>query len=246
MQTTEDERHSSSHGHRVSETPRSCRMELARSRRHWLDGPAWLSSLRCDHTSETWSCSSGTALDGPDLMVVCSDFPFVDRLLGQYTAVLGRDFAAYRNHVTRVLNYFFAIAPELRDVQEQVLVAAAFHDLGIWTDRTFDYLGPSKRLALEYLESNGLTYLAPEVAAIIQHHHKIRPYAGPYSSTVEPFRRADLVDLSLGLIGSGIGAHFVHAVKAAYPNAGFHARLTKLSARQLIRSPLHPLPMVHW
>ena len=179
-------------------------------------------------------------------MLVCSDFPFVDHLLGQYAEALGQDFAGYRNHVTRVLNFLFAIAPQLGDVRKQVLVAATFHDLGIWTDRTFDYLGPSKRLALEYLGSSGLSHLAPEVEAIIQHHHKIRPYTGPFSSTVEPFRRADLVDLSVGLIRSGIDTHFLHAVKTAFPNAGFHARLTMLSARQLIRSPLRPLPMVHW
>ena len=34
---------------------------------------------------------------------------------------------------------------------EKIAVATAFHDLGIWTDGTFDYLQPSVRLASAYL-----------------------------------------------------------------------------------------------
>jgi HD superfamily phosphodiesterase len=30
---------------------------------------------------------------------------------------------------------------------EKIAAAAVFHDLGIWTDRTFDYIAPSIALA---------------------------------------------------------------------------------------------------
>jgi hypothetical protein len=38
----------------------------------------------------------------------------------------------------------------------------------------------------------------------------------------------------------------VRAVRARIPNAGFHARLVKLTLRPLVRDPLHPLPMMKW
>jgi hypothetical protein len=179
-------------------------------------------------------------------MLSSTAFPLVDDILATHEDALGPDFFAYRNHVTRVLHFLFAIAPQLRDTEEQVLIAAAFHDLGIWTDRTFDYLAPSCRLAHEYLVSRGLEPSWPEVALIIQQHHKLRAYRGPFALSVESFRRADLVDVSLGLIRFGLAPQFVRSVRGALPNAHFHARLVALTGRQFLRSPLHPLPMVRW
>ena len=34
-------------------------------------------------------------------------------------------------------------------------IAAAFHDIGIWTAGTFDYLEPSVRVAAAYLTGTG-------------------------------------------------------------------------------------------
>lgn len=122
----------------------------------------------------------------------------------------------------------------------------SFHDLGIWTDGTFDYLEPSKRLARNYLAAKGLAHFGPEVEAIIHHHHKLSPYRGAFSSTAESFRQADLVDLSLGIIRFGISPAWVCGVKAEFPNAGFHRRLVALACLQFLRNPLRPLPMVRW
>jgi hypothetical protein len=47
---------------------------------------------------------------------------------------------------------------------EKVAVAAAFHDLGIWTDGTFDYLPPSIRLAREWLGQSGKAEWEPEIS----------------------------------------------------------------------------------
>jgi hypothetical protein len=180
-----------------------------------------------------------------DPVAVRTAFPSVDDALRPFADALGRDHVAYRHHVTRLLNFLFALAPGLRDA-EQVAVAAVFHDLGIWTDRTFDYLGPSRRLAREHLASRGLAHLAPEVEVIIEQHHKLRPYRGPFAPSVEAFRRADLVDLTLGAFRAGLPAPFVREVRAALPNAGFHARLAALTGRQFLRTPLRPLPMLRW
>jgi hypothetical protein len=69
-----------------------------------------------------------------DPVAVRTAFPAVDDALHPLADALGRDHVACRHHVFRVPNFVFALAPELRDA-EQVAVAAAFHDLGIWTDR---------------------------------------------------------------------------------------------------------------
>ncbi len=170
-------------------------------------------------------------------------FPRIDAVLAAFATALGRDRDAYRNHVHRVLNYFAALVPGA--IPEAVLVAAAFHDLGIWTDDTFDYLGPSERLAARYLETHGIE-LAPEVRAIILEHHKLTPYRGPFAATIEPFRCADLVDVSLGVVRAAVPRTRVRAVRAAFPSAGFHRRLVALTCRQLVRTPLRPLPMLRW
>jgi len=180
------------------------------------------------------------------IMPAFSTFPLVDEILQSYAQALGPDLPAYRNHVTRVLHFVFAIAPQLQSTAQPVLIAGAFHDLGIWTARTFDYLDPSSQLAHDYLEAKGLEALWPEVDQIIQQHHKLRAYAGPFEASVEAFRRADLVDLSLGLIRSGLQREFVRAVRMQYPNAHFHKRLVEFTGHQFLRTPLNPLPMMRW
>lgn len=178
-------------------------------------------------------------------MKVHPHFPLAEELIGSFSAELAGDFAAYRNHVCRVLNYFAALTGQPLP-PTAILVAAAFHDLGIWTHRTFDYLPSSVSLAKSCLADRGLGALEEEVCAVIAEHHKIRPYTGRFSSSVETFRQADLVDLSLGAIRFGLPAAFVRAVRTAFPNAGFHRLLARLAARQFMLSPLRPLPMVRW
>lgn len=173
-------------------------------------------------------------------------FPKVDEILELHREALGADLVGYRNHVTRVLHFLFALQPSLRDAGERLLVAAAFHDLGIWTARTFDYLDPSCDLAREYLSAAGGGAHGPEVELVIRQHHKLRAYRGPFVLSVESFRRADLVDVSLGLVRFGLPSGLVRAVRAAFPNAGFHVRLLALTGRQIARSPLRPLPMIRW
>jgi hypothetical protein len=173
-------------------------------------------------------------------------FALVDDILQSHAQALGSDLTAYRNHVTRVLHFVFAIAPHLQSAPQPILIASAFHDLGIWTAHTFDYLDPSSQLAHVYLKARGLEPLWPEVELIVQQHHKLRAYTGPFEDSVEAFRRADLVDLSLGLIRAGIKPKFIQAVRAQFPNAHFHARLVAFTGQQFLRTPLNPLPMLRW
>ena len=170
----------------------------------------------------------------------------VDALLEPWHAALGPDLTGYRNHCRRVAAFALALAPPGPEVAEKLAVAAAFHDLGIWTDRTFDYLAPSRRLARAHLEATGRGDWAEELAAMIDLHHKCTPFTARPDWLVEPFRRADWADVTLGLRRRGLPAALVREVRARHPNAGFHRRLLALSWERLRRHPASPLPMLRW
>ena len=86
---------------------------------------------------------------------VITEIATLDRVLRAHAVGLGGDFVGYRNHAYRVANLCVALTPNGRDQIEKIAVATAFHDLGIWTDGTFDYLRPSVRLARAYLTESG-------------------------------------------------------------------------------------------
>ncbi len=178
-------------------------------------------------------------------MELCRWFPLVEDILDSFSGDLGPDLQRYRNHVYRDLNYFAALHASDRPVPETVQIAAAFHDIGIWTDGTLDYLNPSVAQAHRYLHRQGLESCAPEVETLILEHHKIRPYQGCHAN-VETFRKADQIDVSRGLLRLGIGRSLVHEAHLVFPTLGFHRLLAKLALRQFLRTPLRPLPMFRW
>ena len=152
----------------------------------------------------------------------------------------------YRNHCMRVFHFTRALAPEVPDRDRKIAIAAYFHDLGIWTADTLDYLAPSMALARAHLREYGPASWIAEIDAMISEHHKITPFRDPDFPLVEPFRLADRADVSCGLWRSGLDADFVRAVQDAYPDAGFHRRLLQLGARRLREAPWDPLPMLKW
>ena len=168
----------------------------------------------------------------------------VDDVLDEHREALGRDHAAYRHHVYRVANLCIAQLSRSDEDVEKVAVAAVFHDLGIWTDRTFDYLEPSARLAHDDLTSRGRADWIPEVTAAIAQHHQVSRYRGPHQRLVEAFRRADWMDVTLGLRSHGQSRARLRAAVAEWPRAGFHLMLTRLALRRLTTHPWNPLPMV--
>jgi hypothetical protein len=189
----------------------------------------------------------------------------IDEILGLFRGLLGSDFEGYRNHVQRMTHACFALAdagepgaqhrregegsrPEaaiLTDSErEKIVIAASFHDIGLWTAGTFDYIEPSIAAAREHLT---LVRRAPwirEVETMIAEHHKLRAYRG--GGLIELFRRGDLVDFSLGVVRFGLSRRWIRAVKARYPNAGFHRGLVRRALRWGVRHPLNPAPMAKW
>ncbi len=169
----------------------------------------------------------------------------LDSILEQYRPQIAADFAGYRNHCYRVLNIYLQLA-ELNHIsvdEDEAAVALAFHDVGLWTDGTLDYLPPSVREAAQYL-ANYPELDTQQVGLMISEHHKLSPYAG--NKPIELFRQADLVDFSLGLVRHGISKAFIRQLKAEFPNAGFHQRLLQLGLKNLLRHPLKPAPMMKW
>ncbi|NTV02151.1 MAG: HD domain-containing protein [Chlorobiaceae bacterium] len=167
-------------------------------------------------------------------------------LIEPWRSTIGRDFAAYRNHVFRVCNFCLALADGSGEAEEKIAIAAVYHDLGIWSGRTFDYLPHSIRLAKEYLAEAGHEEWIPEITAMIDEHHKLTGYRKRPEWLVEPFRRADLVDLSLGVARFGLDGKFIREVRVRFPNNGFHRRLLELTWQRINSDPLDPLPMMKW
>ena len=177
---------------------------------------------------------------------LATSLPTVDGVLRRHTPELAQDFIAYRNHVYRVANLCLAIAGGGRAELEKIAVAAVFHDLGIWTNQTFDYIAPSVALVRQHLTHAGHPDWIPEIEAMIVNHHKILPSRVHPPCLVESFRRADWIDVSRGLRRFGLPRSFVTAVTATWPSAGFHRRLLQLTFERWRRHPLTPLPMVKW
>ena len=177
--------------------------------------------------------------------VPAGDDPFaaVDDILSGWRQVLKTDYEAYRNHVKRVILFVQWLDTNHAVATTGLIVAAVFHDLGIWTDGTLDYLDPSVRLARQYWVENGLAEESFEdVAAMIAWHHKLTRC--DQSIACELFRRADLVDLTHGVIRFGLPRARVQRAYALFPDCGFHRFLAGALSRYAIRHPWKPLPMV--
>lgn len=170
----------------------------------------------------------------------------VEEILSKWKTEIGGDFGGYKNHVYRMLNFCFALGDFCGEEREKIIIAGCFHDLGIWTSDTFDYLLPSIALAKDYLEKKGLHEWIPEIELMIAQHHKLGKYTDARNSPIETFRRGDLVDLSLGWVKCGLPKTYIRNVKKQFPNAGFHKSLVQTAGRWICRHPLNPIPVLKW
>jgi hypothetical protein len=179
-------------------------------------------------------------------MAIEKPIALLEDILAPWRERIGADFEGYRNHVSRMLNFCFVLHECSEQERRKLIIAGAFHDIGIWSGGTVDYLPPSIDQAKRYLAEHGLSDWGPEVERIIDLHHKVRPCADGISPLIEIFRKADLADFSLGLVKGGVPGATVRAAKAAYPNAGFHRRLMQLAGGWFAKHPLRPPPFMKW
>ena len=166
----------------------------------------------------------------------------IESLLKNFESYIGIDYEKYKNHVYRVFLNCILIDSE-KDNEEKYAIAAVFHDIGIWTNNTIDYLNPSVEQAKIYLSKNEKHEWIEEVSLMIYWHHKTSRYKGEYAGTVESFRKADYIDVSLGLFNYGFDKKTISENRKKFPNAGFHVFLIKRITKNFFSHPLNPLPM---
>jgi len=173
-----------------------------------------------------------------------TQIPLLEDLLRSHAAELGADYARYRNHAYRVANLCAALAAPSEVDERKIAIAAALHDIGIWTDDTFDYLEPSIAVASAYLATSGQAAWTDEIRATILDHHKILPRRSTRYPLVEPFRRADWVDVSRGVLTFGLSRALLREIFTVWPDLGFRFRLVQLTWQRTRSHPLSPLPVL--
>ncbi len=168
--------------------------------------------------------------------------PLIDEILAEHKTSLGASYGGYRNHVYRMVNFCFAQRELSESERTKMIIAGSYHDIGIWSGKTFDYLPPSIELAEKYLDRSGHTEWIAEITEMIDQHHKLRPIRP--DSLAEVFRRADLTDVSLGVFRSGISKEQIRNIKHEFPNEGFHKKLLNVAGRWICRHPFRPVPVL--
>ncbi len=170
--------------------------------------------------------------------------PLIEDILDQHRPALGHHYDKYRHHVYRVVNFTELLCDKAEHDSDTLAVAAAFHDIGIWTSGTFDYLAPSVALAKEYIAGKQLSLSEETVEQIISNHHKVTTYQD--NKLAEAFRKADLVDLSLGIISHGVSGKEIAGIYDTFPGEWFHRFILGEIFKNALRHPLNPLPVMKW
>jgi hypothetical protein len=142
--------------------------------------------------------------------------------------------------VYRVVNFARALAPDEPDRDDKLAIAAAFHDLAVFD--TLDYLVPSIEAQDAWLQQTGRESWSDELALIVAEHHRLAGYGPtrPYARLVEAVRRADLVDVSQGLIRFGLPSSYVKEVRATFDAGVFFKRVIPLATLRAVRKFQQP------
>lgn len=187
------------------------------------------------------------------MTAILDNYPLIEQTFLPWRYYLGPAHDPYKGHVYRVFNFTREIlerreVPETygtaEEVQQRIAIAACYHDIAVWLNPTMDYLEPScRRMELD-LSKRDREGWKSEITAMIMFHHKLTPYHGEHEVLVEAFRRADLVDVSLGVMRSGVPKQYYKDVAQRFPNLGFHTGLAKALLRWGLRHPWNPLPMM--
>jgi hypothetical protein len=158
--------------------------------------------------------------------------PLIDEILDARREYARGDTAAfegYRNHAHRVYNYARSIS------------SLSPNDEDRWRP---DYPEPSIEEAARYLRETGREEWDREVALMIAFHHRVRPYRGEHARLVEPFRRADWNDFTMGVVRGGIPRDLRKAADAELPVTDFIPKaIVRLALGWLPRHPLRPAPV---
>jgi hypothetical protein len=140
----------------------------------------------------------------------------------------------------------FLIASKLAErradtVDSEVLLVAGFlHDLGLYdsVSRGGVYVEDGAEFASELVERHGWSPDRIELCAnAIERHHELRSQWGA-GTEVEVTRRADLVDVSGGVVRFGLPRGWLNDLFAAVSRDGTYAEIARLVGHALRERPL--------
>lgn len=177
---------------------------------------------------------------------VITHVPRIEEILTDWQAVIGDDYLGYRGHVYRMFNFCLALRPCSAEEQTKLAIAAGFHDIGLWSDHTTDYIPPSIVQLQTYCTTHHLDAWTEELCLMVEMHHKVFAYRGDRSPLIELFRQGDLVDFSRGTLTCGLPRNYVRQVQAAIPNNGFHRFLLRGAVDWFTHHPFSPPPFMRW
>lgn len=171
------------------------------------------------------------------------ELPLVEEILESHRHRAHGDdagFDGYKAHVYRVVNFARAMTPATSDRDDKLAIAAAFHDLAAFD--TLDYLAPSIEAQDAWLKLTGREAWSDELALIVAEHHRMIRYRAPrpHAALVEAVRRADLVEVSGGLIRFGLPVSFVKEVRGAFDASVFFNRVIPMGTLRAVRKLQQP------
>jgi hypothetical protein len=123
-------------------------------------------------------------------------------------------FDGYKAHVYRVVNFARAMTPATSDRDDK----------------------------LAWLEQTGRQAWSDELALIVAEHHRMSSYGAtrPHAALVEAVRRADLIDVSQGLIRFGLPSAYVKEVRATFDASVFFKRVIPMGTLKAVRKLQQP------
>ena len=174
---------------------------------------------------------------------IVHEVPLADEILDSHRHCARGDesgWAAYRAHVYRVINFARALSPTAPDLDDKLAIAAAFHDIGVFD--TLDYLVPSITAQDRWLQRTGRQAWSEELAVVIAEHHRLTRYGAdrPHAALAEAMRRADLIDVSQGVIRFGLPKTFVREVRRCFDASEFFTRVIPLGTVRAVRARQQP------
>ena len=88
-------------------------------------------------------------------MQIATSHPMMEDILSDWKEHVGDNCVGYRGHVYRMFNYCLVLRPCSQEEQTKLAITACFHDIGLWSDDTVDYIPPSIAQAKHYLAETG-------------------------------------------------------------------------------------------
>ena len=174
---------------------------------------------------------------------IVHEVPLADEILDSHRHCARGDesgWAAYRAHVYRVINFARALSPTAPELDDKLAIAAAFHDIAVFD--TLDYLVPSITAQDRWLQRTGRQAWSEELAVVVAEHHRLTRYGAdrPHAALAEAMRRADLIDVSQGVIRFGLPKTYVREVRRCFDASEFFTRVIPLGTVRAVRARQQP------